>query len=98
MFTVLFAIPRTVGWLAQWEELVQDKEQKIAELELKCAHELGPSKVMLQTVSAVPHAQEEDIQIVNEMNERIAANFTNQEDANFVMSDNPELDKTIWNK
>ncbi len=30
MFTVLFAIPRTSGWLAQWHELVQDKEQKIA--------------------------------------------------------------------
>jgi citrate synthase len=30
MFTVLFAIPRTVGWLAQWQELLQDKEQKIA--------------------------------------------------------------------
>jgi citrate synthase len=30
MFTVLFAIPRTVGWLAQWEELIQDSEQKIA--------------------------------------------------------------------
>jgi len=30
MFTVLFAIPRTAGWLAQWLELVQDKEQKIA--------------------------------------------------------------------
>src|SRR5579863_2895521 len=30
MFTVLFAIPRTVGWLAQWQELVQDPEQKIA--------------------------------------------------------------------
>ncbi len=30
MFTVLFAIPRTVGWLAQWEEMVGDKEQKIA--------------------------------------------------------------------
>ena len=30
MFTVLFAIPRTVGWLAQWEELLQDPEQKIA--------------------------------------------------------------------
>lgn len=30
MFTVLFAIPRTVGWLAQWEEMLQDKEQKIA--------------------------------------------------------------------
>ncbi len=30
MFTVLFAIPRTAGWLAQWLELVEDKEQKIA--------------------------------------------------------------------
>ncbi len=30
MFTVLFAIPRTVGWLTQWQELVTDPEQKIA--------------------------------------------------------------------
>ena len=30
MFTVLFAIPRTAGWLAQWEEMVSDPEQKIA--------------------------------------------------------------------
>jgi citrate synthase len=30
MFTVLFAIPRTAGWLAQWLELIQDTEQKIA--------------------------------------------------------------------
>jgi citrate synthase len=30
VFTVLFAIPRTVGWLAQWQEMVQDPEQKIA--------------------------------------------------------------------
>ena len=30
MFPVLFAIPRTVGWLAQWEELITDPEQKIA--------------------------------------------------------------------
>ena len=30
MFTVLFAIPRTVGWLAQWQELLLDPEQKIA--------------------------------------------------------------------
>jgi citrate synthase len=30
MFPVLFAIPRTVGWLAQWEEMLLDPEQKIA--------------------------------------------------------------------
>ncbi len=30
MFTVLFAIGRTPGWLAQWSELIQDKDQKIA--------------------------------------------------------------------
>jgi citrate synthase len=30
MFTVLFAIPRTAGWLAQWQEMVTDPEQKIA--------------------------------------------------------------------
>jgi citrate synthase len=29
MFTVLFAIPRTVGWLAQWQEMLEDPEQKI---------------------------------------------------------------------
>lgn len=29
MFPVLFAIPRTVGWLAQWNELMQDKDQRI---------------------------------------------------------------------
>ncbi|MGH2686303.1 MAG: citrate/2-methylcitrate synthase, partial [Actinomycetota bacterium] len=29
MFTVLFAIPRTAGWLAHWVELLGDKEQKI---------------------------------------------------------------------
>jgi len=30
MFTVLFAIPRTVGWLAHMQELLGDKEQKIS--------------------------------------------------------------------
>ena len=30
MFPVLFAIGRTVGWIAQWQEMLQDEEQKIA--------------------------------------------------------------------
>jgi len=30
MFPVLFAIPRTVGWLSQWQEMLLDDEQKIA--------------------------------------------------------------------
>jgi len=30
MFPVLFAIPRTSGWIAQWLEMIQDSEQKIA--------------------------------------------------------------------
>jgi citrate synthase len=30
MFPVLFAIPRMSGWLAQWNEMIEDKEQKIA--------------------------------------------------------------------
>jgi len=30
MFPVLFAIPRTSGWLAQWLEMIQDPEQRIA--------------------------------------------------------------------
>jgi citrate synthase len=30
MFTVIFAIPRTAGWVAQWMELHEDPEQKIA--------------------------------------------------------------------
>jgi citrate synthase len=30
MFPVLFAIPRTVGWIAQWEEMLTDPDQKIA--------------------------------------------------------------------
>jgi citrate synthase len=30
MFPVLFAIPRAVGWLAQWEEMLLDSEQRIA--------------------------------------------------------------------
>jgi citrate synthase len=30
MFPVMFAIPRTCGWLTQWEEMLVDSEQKIS--------------------------------------------------------------------
>ncbi|MCE2454414.1 MAG: citrate synthase [Gemmatimonadetes bacterium] len=30
MFPVLFAVPRTVGWLTQWDEMLRDPEQRIA--------------------------------------------------------------------
>jgi citrate synthase len=30
IFPVLFAIPRTAGWVAQWEEMLEDEDQKIA--------------------------------------------------------------------
>ena len=29
MFTVLFAVARTVGWIAQWNEMIEDPTQKI---------------------------------------------------------------------
>jgi citrate synthase len=29
MFTVLFAVARTVGWIAQWNEMIEDPSQKI---------------------------------------------------------------------
>ena len=29
MFTVLFAVARTVGWIAQWKEMIEDPTQKI---------------------------------------------------------------------
>jgi citrate synthase len=30
MFTVLFAVSRTVGWIAQWAEMISDSSQKIS--------------------------------------------------------------------
>jgi len=30
MFTALFAVSRTVGWLAQWKEMIEDHDQRIA--------------------------------------------------------------------
>jgi citrate synthase len=29
MFTVLFAVARTVGWIAQWTEMIEDPDMKI---------------------------------------------------------------------
>jgi len=29
MFTVLFAVARTVGWISQWSEMIEDPHQKI---------------------------------------------------------------------
>ena len=29
MFTPIFAVGRTVGWLSQWKEMIEDKEFKI---------------------------------------------------------------------
>jgi citrate synthase len=29
MFTVLFAVARTAGWIAQWKEMIEDPSQKI---------------------------------------------------------------------
>src|ERR1700720_681803 len=43
MFPVLFAIPRTSGWIAQWEEGLLDEEQKIARpRQVYQGHELRP--------------------------------------------------------
>jgi hypothetical protein len=36
MFPVLFAIPRTSGWIAQWEEMLLDPEQKISRPKAGC--------------------------------------------------------------
>jgi len=29
MFTVIFAVARTVGWISQWNEMIEDPSQKI---------------------------------------------------------------------
>jgi citrate synthase len=29
MFTAIFAIARTIGWISQWDEMITDPEQKI---------------------------------------------------------------------
>jgi citrate synthase len=56
MFTVLFAIARTAGWLAQWQELVNDPEQKIARpRQIYTGHEERPFVPMeKRTAATVP--------------------------------------------
>ncbi|HEX5408528.1 MAG TPA: citrate synthase [Gemmatimonadaceae bacterium] len=49
-FTVLFAVARTAGWLAQWEEMLLDKEQKIARpRQLYVGHDERPYVSTLKT-------------------------------------------------
>jgi citrate synthase len=54
MFTVLFAIPRTAGWLAQWQEMLTDPEQKIARpRQVWIGHETRPFVPIEQRGSGV---------------------------------------------
>ncbi|HWZ84447.1 MAG TPA: citrate synthase [Terriglobales bacterium] len=54
MFTVLFAIPRTAGWLAQWQEMLTDPEQKIARpRQVWIGHETRPFVPMEQRGAGV---------------------------------------------
>ena len=53
MFTVLFAIPRAAGWLAQWQEMLTDPEQKIARpRQVWIGHEVRPFVPMEQRCPA----------------------------------------------
>ncbi len=54
MFTVLFAIPRAVGWLAQWQEMLTDPEQKIARpRQVWIGHETRPFVPIEQRATGV---------------------------------------------
>jgi citrate synthase len=56
LFTVLFAIPRTAGWLAQWLEMLNDPEQKIARpRQVYAGHDLRhmPSVILEEIVAGV---------------------------------------------
>ena len=56
MFTVLFAIPRTAGWLAQWQEMITDPEQKIARpRQVYTGHELRKLVPVEERVPALAH-------------------------------------------
>jgi citrate synthase len=54
-FTVLFAIPRVSGWLAQWEEMLNDKEQKIARpRQIYTGYDERPYSHMLDRFKKIP--------------------------------------------
>ncbi len=53
-FPVLFAIPRTAGWFAQWEEMLRDPEQKIAR----------PRQIYVGPEAAGVHSQGQEIAVV----------------------------------
>ncbi len=54
MFPVLFAIPRTIGWLTQWQEMIVDPDQKIAR-----PRQIFTGKRQLQLPAAAGHAPRE---------------------------------------
>src|SRR5579862_148064 len=60
MFPVLFAIPRTAGWMAQWAELVRDPEQKIGRPRQIYVGEAARSYVPIATRPA-PEMREEAV-------------------------------------
>jgi citrate synthase len=58
MFTVLFAIPRTAGWLAQWQEMLTDPEQKIARpRQIYTGHEIRQLAPIEKRVPAFAHEE-----------------------------------------
>ena len=53
MFPVMFAIPRTVGWLAQWQEMITDPEQKIARPTPDLCRPLAPRIAQAEDLATV---------------------------------------------
>ena len=59
-FTVLFAVARVAGWMAQWEEMILDKEQKIARpRQIYTGH--GMREYQDQLTEKLPRARKDSI-------------------------------------
>ena len=52
MFTVLFALARTVGWVAQWNEMISDPEQKIGRPRQALYYRASAARPMFRWTSA----------------------------------------------